>query len=83
MANVAIMIIITTILVFAGIMWVLIQEKAQISDNISKQQINPSAAPSNDGNRLESMAILTAGDNASTNALGLLPPPVISVTNSN
>ncbi|MGA3141464.1 MAG: hypothetical protein ABSF10_00260 [Verrucomicrobiota bacterium] len=79
----AIMILTTTILVFATFFGVLIQEKVQISDNISKQQTNPTAVPSNAGNSLEPIAILNAGNNASTNILLLLTPSVISVTNSN
>jgi len=79
----AILILTTTILVAATFLGMLIQEKVQISDNISKQQTNPAAVPSNAGTSLEPTAILNAGNNASTNMLSLLPPAVISVTNSN
>ena len=63
------MVIVTTILVFAGILGVLIQEKVQISDHISKQQANPIAMQSNVSNSLDPTAILTAGNNASANVL--------------
>lgn len=79
----AIIMLTTTILVAATFLGILIQVKVQISDNISKQQTNPAAVPSNAGNSLEPTAILNAGNNASTNMLLLLTLSVISVTNSN
>jgi hypothetical protein len=69
--------IITAILIFAGIMWTLIQEKTRISENISE----PAAVPTNAWNSLGSTAI--AGNNASTNMLISFPMSVISVTSSN
>jgi archaellum component FlaG (FlaF/FlaG flagellin family) len=81
--NVAIMLIITTVLIFAGIVGILIQQKIQVSNAISKQQANPAALPSDAGNSPDPAAILNAGDSASTNTLAPLLPPVISVTNSN
>jgi hypothetical protein len=63
------MVITTTILMFAGMLWALNQEKVQISDNISKQPDNYIAMQSKVSNSLDPIAILTAGDNASTNVL--------------
>jgi hypothetical protein len=62
-------------------MWALIQEKAQISENIPE----PSAMSSNAWNSPNFSAILSvsAGNPASTNILMPFQPAVISVTNSN
>ena len=83
LASVVIMIITATILVCAGSMWVLLQEKTRFSDNISKQQINTSASPTNNRNSFDPIAVLKEGNNASTNTLAPLSPLAISVTNSN
>lgn len=82
-ANVAIMAIITTILIFAGIVWILIQQKVQISHTISNQQTETNAVPSNTGNIADLLVKLDATNNASTNMLAPLMPPVVSVTSSN
>ena len=82
-ANTAIVIIITVILVLAGIVWVLIQQKAQISGDGSTQQKKSAVVSSNVLNSLEPAAILEVGNDASTNMLVPLPAPVVSATNSN
>ncbi len=70
LAYVAMMIIIAVIVVFAVIMGVLIQQKIQMSNTISDQQDN-------------SPATLNSGSDGQTNMLAPVPPPPVSVTNSN
>jgi hypothetical protein len=66
-AYMGIMIIMAAILVFALLVWVIIQERIRVPDNLSKQHSSP--AP----------AIWNAGNDAPTNALTPVPEP----TNSN
>jgi len=82
-ANMAIMLIIAAILVFAGMVWVLFQQKARISGSISTPPTESAVVPSNSFNGLEPAAILDTGDNISTNMAVPVPAPVVSVTNSN
>ena len=78
----ATLIIITTILVVALFFWVAIQEKVQMSDNISNQQTLPTTVPTNAGNSPIPIATWNVGSNASTNILAPVPLPFISLTNS-
>ena len=77
-ANIAIMLIVITNLVFVAIVGVLIQQKVQISHTISNQQHSPVTVPLNDEQGPSPTATLNLGYNASTNALA----PFISGTNS-
>jgi hypothetical protein len=66
-----ILIIIAAILIFAFVVAVIIQQRAQLSDKISKQHSSHAPAAWNGGN------------DSITNALTPAPEPVIPNTNSN
>lgn len=83
LAYVAGLLITTTILLSALFLWMAIQEKVQMSDNISNQQTSPATVPTNAANGLIPIATWNAGNNVSTNILVTVPPPFISVSSSN
>jgi hypothetical protein len=69
--SVSVMVLITSVLLFAGYGWILYQEKVQVSDPNSNQPSHPAATPYN------------AGAAASTNALAPSLSPLPPATNSN
>jgi len=77
------MLIISAILLCAAIAWILFQAKVQISEDISRQQTNAPTAPAQAGNSLDFLTTLNAGNGTSTNILAPLPPPFVSVANTN
>ena len=82
-ANLAIGLIVVVILAFALFVGMVIHEKVQRSQNISRQPAGSVTVPLNDGNSLSPAATWNTPNSDSTNVLAPMPAPISSVTNSN
>ena len=81
--NVAMVMVPVAILVCVVLFGAIIEEKAQVSGDFSKKPTLSTLTVSNAGNRGVPLILGNAGGNFPTNVAVPVPPPFLSVTNSN